>query len=370
MFLLVLATCHDVGTLLYMTTQENFDQPVADELSWTPEARAIEVILLAEQSGEEFSQGRTRWLGRLLGVKSYDRGAVTEKQFEAMNKTHIMGIIDLLPDLREAAKIMGEYDEKQKLRIGLYLVGWEDSEIGEVFAVTKSAVNTERKNLADRIAGGKIHPQTIDIIEAVNTARVQIAADILGSAAVSRYVQQRNLPDELKPSNSLFTKNLEVYRATELLGDIEVRFISSNILLPEHKGLLKRHFLDTENEMTVEERNAIGPALKSLRAILHQEVVRTHLSPSRVQLYESVELLLTLVDAGQRIPQGRATYVKKYTPKQHVSDAIDLDSSLGETFILEDNKRLDIAFSWLFAEKNESPPAVAEIKNRKKRGGR
>jgi|GEM_PF-5560130 len=353
-----------------MTPQENFDQSVADELSWTPEARAIEEILLAEQTGEEFSQGRTRWLGRLLGVKSYDRGAVTEKQFEAMNKTHIMRIIDLLPELREAAQIMGEYDEKQKLRIGLYLTGREDSEIGEVFGVTKSAVYTERKNLADRIAGGKIHPQTIDIIEAVNTARVQVAADILGSAVVSRYVQRSNLPEELKPSNSLFTKNLEVYRATELLEDIEMRFITGHKLLPEHKGLLKRHFLDTENEMTVEERNAIGPALKSLRAILHQELVRTHLSPSRVQLYESVELLLTLVDAGQRIPQGRAAYVKRYMSKQYVSDVASLDSSLGETFIAEDNKRLDIAFSWLFASKNESPPAISEIKNRKKRGGR
>jgi len=344
-----------------MSTEYVEDLPKDESPLWLPEARALEEIRFAEQAGEKFRENRARWLGRLLGVKSYDRGPVTETQFEAMNQAHTLAIIDALPDLREAAQIKGKYDTRQKLRIGLWLVGWEDSKIGEVFDETKSAVLVERKTLVDRIAGGRNHPQPIDTREAVDTARVRVAMAVLGSVAVSHYVKPADLPNALKPTpSSSGLEKLKTYPAAELIKDIETRFMERGILSPEGEWLLARHFLDTEDEMTGRERDAISRALKNLRDIRRQEELRAQLNHDR-PIYKSMQFLRILVGDDRNKPISRATYVKKYMPGLE-----RLASKSLEEEIAEDDHKLDMVFSWLLTRKSRPPEPSGSKKARTK----
>lgn len=318
---------------------------------------AAEAHLRKVQSNDSlFLASRAKWMAKIL-CEEGDDVSLNAERIRRYRTGHIFDLLDDLGELDAARNESSTLSNSQRLQCGLYLAGMTDQHILKVYPAFRLSSkflfqrNSFLKSLDDpRLSDDR--KEAMSKVRQQALGRIALAvSDVMGKGPLPRPTPAPTLGTNAEPAEgiNLFSDKLKIYSAKDAVGDIESRFIDAQLLSEDARGLLHQHFFETRFGMTARERKAIAKSLQSLRVVLNNRLKQEPVPVERIRLYESVQLLKHFVDHGSLIPQSRAAYMHKYSTEPLLSEE-DVTR-----LIEKDDKRLDIAFSWLFTPIKKTP---------------
>jgi hypothetical protein len=325
-------------------TNYNYAKFAEDEAPTGYDMYAAALISQAENQGGPLSDSATKWLLDLLDVNTEvkpanDRNDVLSRAVRLNGRKHISDYLDLIDRLDSKLERGLPLDLSRQQQFGLFLAGLSDEEIREVYPQVNSSDTLARYRL--NFAKAVRNPRRSEPVqEAIRMVRRQA----IGKIALEFTQESSAKSQSLNGVESLFTRELDIYPADYFLQPVEERFIKTGIMRAESRGLLMKHFLNTEKSLLPSERSEISRALSNIRSIVKERLAREKVEPARKTLHESVTFLASLVDAGYRVPKGRAELTNAALEQEEISDEARIKR------IAEDDRKLDVAFSWLFEE--------------------
>jgi hypothetical protein len=327
-----------------MTTNESypFDEAAADQY-------AADLIQQAAQEGGDFNPTVTQWMTRVLRGKNYNpHEGVGAEMIKEYGKEHIPQLMDVIAALDTCARVpAARMDLQARFQIGLYLSGMRAYEIYDIYPPqTYGQVNDIRSKFIKAIDSDRLSEPTRQTIATLRSQALEAISNNRTQTTPEQRVEAAANAAEL-----LFANELYVYSARDILEDIETQYILKEKLRAEDRGVLARHFLDATYQETNEDRYRMGQALHDLRGIFAYQRALKPIHPGQKTLHESVQFLEVMMGSGsgveKKLPRSRADAMRKLAAQN--PHAIGEDEA---AIIERDDHRLDIAFTWMFANKD------------------